>query len=75
VLMLFDRSVCYELIQTSRMHPEWGPMGVFGLRSPHRLTPIGVSTVELVRVEPDSIVIRGLDCLDQTPIIDIKPAR
>lgn len=75
VLMWFDRAGDHELIQTSRPHPEWGPMGVFGLRSPHRPTPIGVSTVELVRVEPDGIVVRGLDCLDQTPIIDIKPAR
>lgn len=74
VLMWFDRAGDYELVQTSRTHPEWGPMGVFGLRSPHRPTPIGVSTVELIRVEPDAIVVRGLDCLDQTPIIDIKPA-
>jgi tRNA-Thr(GGU) m(6)t(6)A37 methyltransferase TsaA len=75
VLMWFDRAGGYDLIQTSRTHPEWGPMGAFGLRSPYRPTPIGVSTVELVRVEPDAIVVRGLDCLDQTPIIDIKPAR
>lgn len=74
VLMWFDRVDGYELVQTSRMHPEWGPRGVFALRTPRRPTPIGVSTVAVVRVEDDALVVRGLDCLDGTPILDIKPA-
>lgn len=74
VVMWFDRMEGYELAQTSRTHPEWGLRGVFALRTPWRPTPIGVSTVELVRVEDDAIVVRGLDCLDGTPVIDIKPS-
>jgi tRNA-Thr(GGU) m(6)t(6)A37 methyltransferase TsaA len=74
VVMWFDRSGGYDLVQRSRTHPEWGPRGVFALRTPRRPTPIGVSTVAVVRVEEDALVVRGLDCLDGTPVIDIKPA-
>jgi tRNA-Thr(GGU) m(6)t(6)A37 methyltransferase TsaA len=74
VLMWFDGARRNLMQQRSTPHPEWGTMGVFGLRSPHRPNPIGVSQVELLRVEADAIVVRGLDCVDGTPVIDIKPA-
>lgn len=48
-------------------------MGVFATRSPHRPNPIGLSLVELVRVEKDGIVVAGADLVDGTPILDIKP--
>lgn len=73
VLMWFDRARRDLMHQRSTPHPEWGVMGVFGLRSPHRPNPIGVSAVELIRVEAGTLVVRGLDCVDGTPIIDIKP--
>ncbi len=47
--------------------------GVFATRSPHRPNPIGLSLVELVRVEKDGIVVAGVDLVDGTPILDIKP--
>jgi tRNA-Thr(GGU) m(6)t(6)A37 methyltransferase TsaA len=47
--------------------------GTFALRSPQRPNPIGLSRVRLVAVEGDTLVVRGLDCLDGTPLIDIKP--
>ncbi|MET4102135.1 tRNA-Thr(GGU) m(6)t(6)A37 methyltransferase TsaA [Roseovarius sp. MBR-78] len=47
--------------------------GTFALRSPQRPNPIGLSRVRLVAVERDTLVVRGLDCLDGTPLIDIKP--
>lgn len=47
--------------------------GVFATRSPHRPNPIGLSLVELVRVEKDGIVVSGVDLVDGTPILDIKP--
>lgn len=51
-----------------------GPMmGTFALRSPLRPNPIGVSVVRLLRVEGTRLVVRGLDCLDGTPLLDIKP--
>jgi len=49
--------------------------GTFALRSPQRPNPIGTSKVRLVTVAPGALVVRGLDCLDGTPLIDIKPDR
>lgn len=49
--------------------------GTFALRSPQRPNPIGTALVELLRVEGPVLVVRGLDCLDGTPLIDIKPDR
>lgn len=49
--------------------------GTFALRSPQRPNPIGLSQVRLVAVEPAALVVRGLDCLDGTPLLDIKPDR
>jgi tRNA-Thr(GGU) m(6)t(6)A37 methyltransferase TsaA len=49
--------------------------GTFSLRSPVRPNPIGTQLVALVRVEGPSVFVRGLDCLDGTPLIDLKPDR
>jgi tRNA (adenine37-N6)-methyltransferase len=49
--------------------------GTFSLRSPVRPNPIGSSIVTLVSVEPNGLTVRGLDCLDGTPLLDIKPDR
>lgn len=49
--------------------------GTFSLRSPLRPNPIGTAVVRLVRREGDVLVVRGLDCLDGTPLLDLKPAR
>jgi len=48
-------------------------MGTFALRSPVRPNPIASSLVELVAVDGASVEVRGLDCLDGTPLIDLKP--
>lgn len=47
--------------------------GTFDVRSPLRPNPIASSIVSLVRVEKSGLVVRGLDCLDGTPLLDIKP--
>jgi len=49
--------------------------GTFSLRSPLRPNPIGTSIVKLVGIEGSTVLVRGLDCLDQTPLIDLKPDR
>jgi tRNA-Thr(GGU) m(6)t(6)A37 methyltransferase TsaA len=49
------------------------PRGTFATRSPHRPNPISLSLCTLVAVEPNSIVVAGLDLLDLTPVLDIKP--
>jgi tRNA-Thr(GGU) m(6)t(6)A37 methyltransferase TsaA len=49
-------------------------LGTFSLRSPVRPNPIASSVVRLIGVEADgTVLVRGLDCLDRTPLIDIKP--
>ena len=50
-------------------------LGTFALRSPVRPNPIGTALVRLVRREGATLVVRGLDCLDGTPLVDLKPAR
>jgi tRNA-Thr(GGU) m(6)t(6)A37 methyltransferase TsaA len=49
--------------------------GTFALRSPVRPNPIGTSLVKLERIEGSTLFVRGLDCLDGTPLVDIKPNR
>ena len=51
------------------------PRGTFALRSPVRPNPIGTSMVKLVGIEGGTVFVRGLDCLDETPLLDIKPDR
>jgi tRNA-Thr(GGU) m(6)t(6)A37 methyltransferase TsaA len=49
--------------------------GTFALRSPVRPNPIGTSIVKLMAREGSTLLVRGLDCLDGTPLIDLKPDR
>jgi tRNA (Thr-GGU) A37 N-methylase len=46
---------------------------VFATRSPRRPNPVGLTTVELIRREGAELHVRGVDMLDGTPILDIKP--
>jgi len=47
--------------------------GTFALRSPARPNPIAMSVVKLHKIEGSALMVSGLDCLDGTPLIDIKP--
>jgi tRNA-Thr(GGU) m(6)t(6)A37 methyltransferase TsaA len=47
--------------------------GTFALRSPVRPNPIAVSVARLVRIDGNTLTVVGLDCLDGTPLLDIKP--
>jgi tRNA-Thr(GGU) m(6)t(6)A37 methyltransferase TsaA len=47
--------------------------GTFALRSPARPNPVALSVVKLLRVEGNKLSVIGLDCLDGTPLLDIKP--
>lgn len=49
--------------------------GTFSLRSPVRPNPIGTSIARLVGIEGSTVLVRGLDCLDGTPLLDLKPDR
>ena len=50
------------------------PTGTFSLRSPHRPNPVGAAVVPIVDIGDGTIVVRGLDCLNGTRLLDIKPA-
>ena len=47
--------------------------GTFALRSPARPNPIAMSVVRLLKIEGTALSVIGLDCLDGTPLIDLKP--
>lgn len=49
--------------------------GTFALRSPARPNPIGTTIARLVGVEDGILLVRGLDCIDGTPLLDLKPDR
>lgn len=49
--------------------------GTFALRSPVRPNPIGTSIAKLVGIDGATVLVRGLDCLDGTPLLDLKPDR
>jgi tRNA-Thr(GGU) m(6)t(6)A37 methyltransferase TsaA len=49
------------------------PHGCFALRSPVRPNPVSLSVVKLISVEGNQLKVQGLDCLNGTPLIDIKP--
>jgi tRNA (adenine37-N6)-methyltransferase len=71
ILWVFHQSQGCELVgkvpADSKVH------GVFSSRSPRRPNPIGLTTAELIRREGASLFLRGIDMLDGTPVLDIKP--
>lgn len=56
-----------------RRHPQQPPRGVFASRSPARPNPLGLTVVTLERVEGHVLHVRGLDALDGSPVLDLKP--
>jgi tRNA-Thr(GGU) m(6)t(6)A37 methyltransferase TsaA len=71
VLWVFDRSDGYALLGTPPT--DTTPHGVFATRSPRRPNPIGMTVVKLLDRNGASLRVVGLDMLDGTPILDIKP--
>ncbi len=73
VLYFMDRARRDLAVQVP--HHSRRPLGTFALRSPVRPNPIAVSVAELVSIEGTILKVRGLDCLDGTPLLDLKPYR
>ena len=71
VIWVFHRSSSFELLGTPPSDNR--PHGVFATRSPRRPNPLGLTTVELLRRDGRFLHVRGIDMLDGTPILDIKP--
>lgn len=71
LVWVFDRAEGFELV--GRPPSDDRPHGVFATRSPRRPNPIGLTVVELLRREGPRLHVRGVDMLDGTPVLDIKP--
>jgi tRNA-Thr(GGU) m(6)t(6)A37 methyltransferase TsaA len=61
-----------DLIQQRPAHLD-ASRGTFALRSPVRPNPIALATVELLAIEGATLTVRSVDCVDATPLLDIKP--
>ncbi len=71
IIWVFHQSQGCELI--GKPPSDDSPHGVFATRSPRRPNPIGLTAVELLRREGNLLYLRGVDMLDGTPVLDIKP--
>ena len=71
VLYWMDRARRDLVLQAPHHYSE--RRGTFALRSPVRPNPIAVSVARLVRIDGNELSVVGLDCLDDTPLLDIKP--
>lgn len=74
IVFYFHRSEGYDLTQHPRGDEGRPQRGVFALRSPRRPNPIGVTVVDLVAIEGNVLRVRGLDAINGTPVLDLKPA-
>lgn len=74
VLFHFHRSHGFEPCQHPKGDKRRPKRGVFALRSPRRPNPIGLSVVNLVGIKGNILRMRGLDAINGTPVLDIKPA-
>lgn len=76
ILFLFDQ-VPLERIETGARHPrgrsDWPMVGIFAQRGKNRPNRIGLTSGRLLRVSGRSLEVAGLDAIDGTPVIDIKP--
>ncbi len=76
VVFYFHKVKEDKIIQGAR-HPrnnkDYPLTGIFAQRGKNRPNRIGLTTVELLEVEGRSMIVKGLDCIDGTPILDIKP--
>ena len=71
LLYWMDRARRDLVVQTPRHYGEG--RGTFALRSPVRPNPIALSVVTLIKVEGTTLSVKNIDCLDNTPLLDIKP--
>lgn len=71
LLYHFHRASGFDLVVTPFLDPH--PHGIFSTRAPKRPNPIGLSVVRLKAIEENVLYVEGVDMLDETPLIDIKP--
>jgi tRNA-Thr(GGU) m(6)t(6)A37 methyltransferase TsaA len=62
-----------HLVRRPQERPEMPLIGIFAQRAKHRPNPLGVTSVELLGLNYNKIQVKGLDAIDGTPVLDIKP--
>lgn len=72
ILLYWMNEARRDLAQQMPRHAS-EPRGTFSLRSPVRPNPVALSVVQLVKIEGTRLSVIGVDCLDNTPLVDIKP--
>lgn len=76
VVFVFDR-VPEDAVESSARHPrnrqDWPLVGIFGQRGKRRPNRLGVSRCALVAVDRKALIVEGLDAIEDTPVVDIKP--
>lgn len=72
ILYWFENTDRNEIVLPSDIDAQ--SIGVFSLRSPNRPNPIVAATLPIESIEDGVVSVRGIDCLDGTPLLDIKPA-
>lgn len=73
VLTWLDRARRDELSTVPGDDPDSPPLGVFSTRSPNRPNPIGLHRVQIIAIDGLRLLVSGLEAVDRTPILDIKP--
>lgn len=76
-IIFYFHKVKKESIVSGARHPRNNPtlplVGIFAQRGKNRPNGLGLTTVKLIEVKEKTLIVRGLDCIDGTPILDIKP--
>ncbi len=73
VVYWMDKIKGYVTKHRPQGNPEVPIVGIFACRCPQRPNPIGITTVKIVKRKKNKIIVQGLDVLDKTPVLDIKP--
>ncbi len=62
-----------DLVRRPQGRADMPEIGIFAQRAKHRPNPIGVTVVKLLRIDGNVLTVQGLDAIDGTPVLDIKP--
>uniref|UniRef100_A0A1B0CEN9 TsaA-like domain-containing protein n=1 Tax=Lutzomyia longipalpis TaxID=7200 RepID=A0A1B0CEN9_LUTLO len=73
VIYYFHRNACHAKAKVAPPRLDGNRIGVFSSRSPHRPCPLGLSLVEITKIDGSKIHFRGIDMVDGSPVFDIKP--
>jgi len=76
VVFVFDKVTDDQIVTGARRprgNPQWPLVGIFAQRGKNRPNRLGVTVCKVVATEPRALVVEGLDAIDGTPVLDIKP--